>query len=218
MPEISDSHSPIENISELMHRHELSRARAALKDMHAADIAELIEALPIQQHYALWPLIPAASKGEVLHKLPEEIRRDFIGLIGKDELLEVIRRLDTDEIVDLVPDLPAPTVESLMASMAQRERQLAERLLAYPEDQAGSITNTNVLFIVESASLQSALDYMRIKRKTPEHTDKIIVTDDNNQYTGVLPLSTLVCNPPNARVRDVMDRTVSGHQSQCDCP
>lgn len=206
MTEKSSNHSVSESIAELIQHDESSRAQSALHQLHAAEIAELIEALPIQQQHILWPLLRAEVRGEVLHKLPKEIRQDIINISDSDELIKIVKQLDTDEIVDLLPDLPPRTVDNLLAGMAQRERQLAQQLLSYPEDSAGSITNTNVLFVVENTSLHSVLDYMRIKKVAPEHTDKIIVTDDNNQYTGVLPLSVLVCSPAKAQVRDVMDR------------
>ena len=207
MAEETNGRSVIEPIAELIQRNETSQVQSALKELHAAEIADLVEALPIQQQHALWSFVRPETKGEVLHKLPEEIRKDLIKITDDHELLQAVRGLDTDEIVDLVPDLPKTAVDSLLAGMARRERQLAEQLLSYPEDCAGSVTNTDTLFVVENTSLSSVLDYMRIKKETPEHTDKIIVTDDDNQYTGVLPLSVLLCSRADAQVRDVMDRT-----------
>ncbi len=54
------------------------------------------------------------------------------------EILEATRELDTDDLADLVADLPKSITREVLKSLDAQRRARLEQALSYPEDSAGA--------------------------------------------------------------------------------
>jgi magnesium transporter len=93
-------------VESLVHRQHLAELRAKLDAMHPADVAYILEALPIDARLVVWDLVKAERDGEILLELSEPVRESLIRTMDSEELVAAVESLDTDEIAELAPDLP----------------------------------------------------------------------------------------------------------------
>ncbi|MGB4811013.1 MAG: magnesium transporter [Methylophilaceae bacterium] len=183
-----------------------------LDSLHPADVADILEALPLAQRLDVWELVKTERDGDILLEVSDAVRQTLIADMNSNELLAAAEQLDTDELADLAPDLPKNVLQELLYSLDAQNRARLQSALSYSEETVGAIMDFDIVTIRENISLEVALCYMRSLGSLPDQTDKIFVVDQNDILRGVLPLKRLVVSELDAMVADVMaDDAVTFH-------
>ena len=205
-------HDQLEAIVEVLRRHEddlLSAAsqaqlRQQLDELHPADIAFILESLPLDDRLAVWQRVKADHDGEILLEVSDAVRESLIADMDRHEILAAAESLDADELADLVEDLPTAMLPELMAGLDAQQREQVQSALSYKDDQLGALMDFEMVTIREDVSLEVVLRYLRRFDELPAQTDKLFVINHDNLLTGVLPLHWLLVNPPDKMVSAVM--------------
>jgi magnesium transporter len=206
-------HDQLETIVELLRRHDdesplpaelQAELRRQLDDLHPADIAFILESLPLDDRLAVWQLVKADRDGEILLEVSDAVRESLIADMDRQEILAAVEPLDADELADLVEDLPTAMLPELMASLDTQQREQVQSALSYEDDQVGALMDFEMVTIREDVSLEVVLRYLRRWDELPAQTDKLFVINHDNLLTGVLPLHWLLVNPPEKMVSAVM--------------
>lgn len=191
-------------VESLVHKQNLNELQKKLDLLHPADVAYILEALPLEQRLDVWDLVKAERDGEILLEVSDAVRQTLIADMDSDELLAAAEQLDTDELADLAPDLPKDVLQDLLDSLDTQNRERLQSALSYPEDAVGALMDFDIVTIREDITLEVALRYLRRLGSLPDHTDKLFVVDRNDILRGVLPLKRMVVNDLDANVADVM--------------
>ena len=178
--------------------------RQHLAALHPADIALVLESLPLRERLALWQLVRSDDDGEILLEVSDAVRESLIADMDRHEILAAVEPLDADELADLVEDLPTAMLPELMASLGVQQREQLQSALSYQDDQLGALMDFEMVTIREDVSLEVVLRYLRRFDELPPQTDKLFVINHDNVLTGVLPLHWLLVNSPEKMVSDVM--------------
>ena len=64
-----------------------------------------------------------------------------------DDLVKATEGLDTDDLADIVPNLPETAVHSLFLTLDYKHREYLKKALTYPEDSAGGLMNTDFITV-----------------------------------------------------------------------
>lgn len=182
----------------------LAELQARLEDLHPADIAYILEALPQDERRVVWNLVDAEHNGEILLEVSDSVRETLIENMDKAELLAAAESLDTDEIADIAPDLPRDVIQELLTSLDTQKRAHLQSALAYPEDTVGALMDFEMVTIRADVTLEVALRYLRRLSELPDQLDKLFVVDRGDAIIGVLPLKRLLTTDPEASVAAVM--------------
>lgn len=188
----------------LVQNQSLIELQSRLDALHPADVAYVLESLPLDQRLVVWDLVKAERDGDILLEVSDAVRQSLIADMDSDELLAAAEQLDTDEIADLAPDLPRDVFQELLESLDSQNRERLQSALSYPEDTVGALMDFDIVTIREDITLDVVLRYLRRLGKLPDHTDKLFVVDRNDALHGVLPLKRLLVNDPDALVSAVM--------------
>ena len=193
-----------ELVESLVHKQHLTELRTKLDQMHAADIAYILEALPINERLVLWDLVKAERDGEILLELSEPVRESVIRTMDSDELVAAVETLDTDEIAELAPDLPDEVIQDVFQSLPVAEREQLRAAMSYPEDAVGALMDFDVVSIRDDVTLETVTRYLRRFEELPDHTDQLFVVDREQRLKGVLPIAKLVVTDLERPVAEVM--------------
>lgn len=101
--------------------------RDTLSELHPADIAYILEALPLDERLIVWDCVRSGRDGEILVEVNEGVRETLIDAMNRDELVDAVESLDTDEIADLVEDLPPDVVAGSSGRSVTRRKSSAAR-------------------------------------------------------------------------------------------
>lgn len=191
-------------VEQLVHKQNVGELQKKLDALHPADVAYILEALPLDERLKVWELVKADRDGDILLEVSDSVRQSLIADMDSDELLAAAELLDTDELADLAPDLPKDVLQDLMDSLDSQNRERLQSALSYPDDAVGALMDFDIVTIREDITLEVALRYLRRLGSLPDHTDKIFVVDRHDILLGVLPLKTMVVNDLDKIVTDVM--------------
>jgi magnesium transporter len=177
-----------------------------LDRLHPADVAYILEALPLDERLVVWDLVKADRDGEILLEVSDAVRETLIASMDEDELVAATGQLDTDEIADLAPDLPREVIQDVFKSLSVEDREQLRAAMSYAEDSVGALMDFDMVEVREDVTLEVVLRYLRRLDEMPDHTDKLFVVDREAHLKGLLPVNRLLVSPPEALVFDVMVR------------
>ncbi len=183
----------------------LSQLQSMLNAMHPAEIAHLLESSPPARRRYLWDLVEPENEGETLIELGEEARASLVDEMASDDLVEAVKDLEVDDVADFLQGLPNRLIEQTLSGMSRQQRERVEAVLAYDEDTAGGMMNTDVITTRANVCVDVVLRYLRMQDKLPTHSDSLIIIDKYNKYLGILPISILLTSQPDATVNTIMD-------------
>lgn len=193
-----------ELVESLLHKRHLAELRDKLETLHPADIAYILEALPIEQRLLVWDLVKAERDGEILIEVSDAVRESLIASMSREELREAAEQLDTDEIADLAPDLPQAVMRDVFKSLPVEEREQLRAAMSYPEESVGALMDFDMVTIREDVTLEVVSRYLRRFDELPDHTDQLFVVDREDQFKGVLPIHQLLINEPETEVAQLV--------------
>ena len=195
-------------VETLLHKQHQVALKQKLDQLHAADIAYILEALPLAERLTVWNLVKSELDGQILLDVSDAVRETLISDMDAEELLTATGTLETDEIADLAPDLPEEVMLELLKHLNEENRARLESVLAREDDTVAALMDFGMVTIREDVTLRVVLRYLRRRGDLPDHTDKLFVVDDQNVLQGVLSLKRLLVNSLDATVGDVMSRDV----------
>ena len=191
-------------IKNLVNKQNINKLERLLANLHPADIADILESLPIEGRLIVWDLVKVENDGDILVEVSDVVRQTLIADMDSTELLAAAEYLDTDEIADIAQDLPEDVLQNLLESLDVQNRERLESALSYPESTVGALMDYDVVTIRDNVNLEVVLNYLRKLRKLPSNTDKLFVVNSNGIILGILPLKAIVVSDQMAKVKDVM--------------
>ncbi|NOQ34431.1 MAG: magnesium transporter [Methylococcaceae bacterium] len=200
----------LERIIELLAKDSMYEVRNFIHSIYPAETAHIIESLEPAAREKIWSVIPPNVMGEILVRLHVEVASNLIRVTDRKDLIKATENLESDDMVDLLHSLPEPLLSQVFESIAVAERNRLESALSYDDNSAGGIMSLDVLTVRADVSLDVVLRYLRKRGDLPTATDSLIVTDRNNNYQGLLAVSSLLTKDGHLKVSDIMSSDVEG--------
>jgi len=204
-----ETQSNLEALSAALEVGELQQLRFMLnKGLKPVEVAHLLEKTPPRERQILWNLLNKELEGEVLQYLGDDAQTEILSRMEASEVLAITESLETDDMADILQQLPERVMKELLQIMDRQNRERVERVLAYPEDTAGGLMNTDTVTIRPDINVETVLRYLRRHKDIPEMTDTLFVVSRKDSYIGVLPLTRLLTADPGVLVREIMQTNV----------
>lgn len=173
--------------------------------LHAADLADILEALPEEERQALWRLVPNERRGHVLVEASETVWASLTEEMSDRDILRAIQPLDIDDQVWLARYLPRDLTGRLLATVEPALRARMLSMVQLDRDRLGRVMDFNILTVREDVTLATVQRFLRKRKSMPGGTDKLFITNKQNQLLGELMLTDILLNKPTTRVSDVMN-------------
>jgi magnesium transporter len=193
----------------LIHEQNLSELQDLLDILHPADIAYILESLPLDERLVVWEMVKADRDGEILLETSDAVRETLIATMDSSALVAATGQLDADEIADLAPDLPSDVLDDLFQNLPIEEREQLRAAMSYPEDAVGALMDFDMVTVRGDVTLEVVLRYLRRLEELPDHTDQLFVVDRKEKLIGVLPINVLLINNPDAKVSEMMSKKMT---------
>jgi magnesium transporter len=198
------THEHLRILADSLESGALLQVRQHINSLHSAEIANLLESLPLQNRNIVWKLVDPELTGDILVEVNDEVRTGLIEASNEEDLITAVESLETDDLADIFDDLPDVVLHQVVRSMTNQDRRRLQDVMSYDEDSAGGLMNPDVVSIRPNVSLDVVLRYLRQRGGLPENTDKLFVVDRNDNYLGVLSISDLLTLDNKKSVTDVM--------------
>jgi len=197
-----------EVIESLVTRQNKAQLTRKLDRLHPADIAYILEALPLDERLYIWDLVRAARDGEILLEVSDAVRESLISSMDTEELVAAAGTLDAEEIADLAPDLPQEVMDDVLSGLPLAEREQLRAAMSFDGDMVGALMDFEDLQVRPDVTLEVVLRYLRRFDELPSQTDQLFVVDRHETLLGVLPINRLIVSEPETLVSAVMQPPV----------
>lgn len=181
-----------------------------ITELHPADLAEIVSDLSRQDGSKLLESLDVKTLADTLEEVEPEFQASLIQEMPDERVADVLEEMAPDEAADLLAQLPEQRSQELLKLMEDDEAEDVIKLLAYPEDSAGGIMNTEFCAVPSEMTAEQVLAYLRSSAEDAETVFYVYVVDKSGCLKGVFSLRELVLADPKSRVTEFMeDRVVS---------
>lgn len=188
-------------------REDKAALTTLMEDLHAADIADLLEQINSYDRTRLIRLYGREFDGEILSELDESIREEVIATLNPSVLASAVRELETDDVVDLVEDLEEPQQEAILDALEDSDRVAVEQSLSYPENSAGRLMQREVVMAPEHWNVGQAIDYMRESEDLPEQFYHMVLVDPRLRPIGNVTLGRIMGTKREVPLADLLEES-----------
>ena len=195
----------VDRVTEALARGEAAEVKELTADLHAADLADLIELLDPDRRVDLIHSLGSAFDVEALPELDEHVRDELVEALPADTIASAVRELDTDDAVYLIEDLDSQDQQEILEKVPSEDRIALARALDYPERTAGRLMQTEFVAIPAFWTVGRTIDHLRIGRDLPESFVEIYVVDEAFHLLGSVPLSRILRNARDRMIAELMD-------------
>jgi magnesium transporter len=197
-----------ELVESLVHRQHLTSLQSKLKRLHTADVADILERLPLEDRLLVWDQVKEKRGGEVLLEVTDAVRQQLVSSMDSEALLAVLNQMDGDDLAFIADDIPDPVLQIRLQSLTEEDQHWLRNAMIYEEDTAGYLMSNELVMVRDTDTLQQAASYMRSLQEIPIHNDKLFVVDRFGILQGVLPLQSILIHNPAVTVGEVMAKEV----------
>ena len=194
----------LEKVVQLIANNDRIALRQLLKDLHFADVAELLEELNSEQATFLIKSLESEITSEALMELDEDDREKILNRLSPIEIAKEIEEMDTDDAADVVAELDDHIQKKVIEKIEDEEHasDIVE-LLNYEEDTAGALMAKELVKVKETWTVAGCLREMRRQAENVTRVHSIYVTDKDDKLKGRLSLKDLLTASAKTHISDV---------------
>ena len=194
----------INTFSEKIISGNIDSVNQTLKDLHEADVANLIENLNPDTRIKLIKLESFNINPEIFIELNESIQSEVLQLLPTDSVIKIIKRLESDNAIKILENLKKDTKEKVLEKLPPKDKFLLEEGLSYPEDSAARIMQREFTAIPSNWTVGQTIDYVREEKDLPEEFLEIFIVDNEFKPIGTVPSSRVLRSPRGLTMNSIM--------------
>ena len=175
-----------------------------LKDLHEADVANLIENLDSNTRVKLIELESFNINPEIFVELNESIQSEVLQLLSIDSITKIIKRLESDNVIKILENLEKDTKNKVLDRLPPKDKFLFEEGLSYPEDSAARIMQREFTAVPSNWSVGQTIDYLREDKNLPEEFLEIFIVDNEFKPIGTVPSSRVLRTARELKMNSIM--------------
>ena len=195
----------VDAVHEALARDDVKTVRNKIKDLHAADLADLIEFLKQDDRVRLIAALGKSFDVEALAELDAGVRDDLVEALPADVIASAIKKLDTDDAVYLLEELDREDRAEILSKMSKQDRATLVRSLDYADGTAGRLMQTEFVAVDRDWTVQKVIDHVRVGKGLPESFVELYVVDEGYHLTGAVPLSRLLRANRDKKISAIME-------------
>ena len=180
------------------------KLRKKLKNLHYADIAELVNELNSDQGTYLIKLLDSKKTADILPELDEYQREAVLENLSAKEIAEEVEILDSDDAADIIAELPEERQEKVMSEISDSSHiDDIRELLTYEENSAGGLMAKELVKVQEDLSVLKCLNTIKSQAEEITRIHSVYVIDSKNRLKGRLSLKDLLTANSRDKVKDI---------------
>ena len=175
-----------------------------LKDLHEADVANLIENLNPDTRTKLIEIESFNIDPEIFIELNESIQSEVLQLLSIDSLIKIIKRLESDNAIKILENLSREIKEKVLEKLPPKDKFLLQEGLSYPEDSAARIMQREFTAVPSNWTVGQTIDYLREDKDLPQEFLEIFIVDNDFKPIGTVPSSRVLRTARDLKMNSIM--------------
>ena len=175
-----------------------------LKNLHEADVANLIENLNPDTRTKLIEIESFNIEPEIFIELNESLQSEVLQLLSIDSLAKIIKRLESDNAIKILENVSKDRKEKVLEKLPPKDKFLLQEGLSYPEDSAARIMQREFTAVPSNWTVGQTIDYLREEKDLPEEFLEIFIVDNDFKPIGTVPSSRVLRTARDSKMNSIM--------------
>jgi len=191
--------------AELIAARRFGDLRTLLLGQELPDVADLIVELGSDDEAVTFRLLPKDRATTVFELLPFEAQESLLRSLGDEDVARILDDMSPDDRTELLGELPGLVTKRLINLLSPEEREVATRLLGYPEDSIGRLMTPDYVQVKPHWTVHEALEHLRVYGRDSETLNVVYVTEQG-RLVDDLRMRELLLTEPGNLIAELMDR------------
>ena len=191
--------------AELIAARRFGDLRTLLLGQELPDVADLIVELGSDDEAVTFRLLPKDRATTVFELLPFEAQESLLRSLGDEDVARILDDMSPDDRTELLGELPGLVTKRLINLLSPEEREVATRLLGYPEDSIGRLMTPDYVQVKPHWTVHEALEHLRVYGRDSETLNVVYVTEQGRLVDDLRMRELLLTDPGNL-IAELMDR------------
>jgi CBS domain-containing protein len=176
-----------------------------LARLHPAQLADLVEAASHNEGEEIMQAVGSNEEleADVFEELDAQHRREFIEQRSDADVAAVLERMETDDAVDLLGDLPEERREQVVKLLPAVQRRRVRALAGYDPATAGGLMSPEFVCLYAQATKQEAIERVERSRAPADTLAWVYVMNLDRRLKGAIALADLLRADPGATMGDL---------------
>ena len=197
-----------ESLEDLLDNKKYADFVRELEKLNPIDAADFFENLPPKRIPAVFRLLKKDSAAGVFAELDTPTQERIISAMTDREISVIVEDLFLDDAVDMLSEMPANIVRRIKKNTTPETRAQINRLLAYPEDSAGSVMTSEFVDLRKTMTVSEAIKHIRQTGIDKETVYTAYVIDDSRILEGIVSFKDLLFAGRDQLIGDIMEPNI----------
>ncbi|AUF83826.1 magnesium transporter [Mesoplasma syrphidae] len=194
----------------------IKQVREISKQCQYVDFAEALEQTDEKAVLRIFRMLEIEEAAEIFTYLSSEHQEFIISSFTSAEVQEIVDELYTDDIIDVIDDMPAQVVKKILKAATKEQRKEINSILKYDEETAGGIMSVNFTELKADDTVEKAIKIIRRRHEDYDEIDDLYVTDSIGKLLGHIEIKDLILNQPSQKMSEIMDSKIVSVASELD--
>ncbi|WP_417457516.1 magnesium transporter [Kordiimonas sp.] len=196
----------IQQVHTAVREEDAERAYDLVADLHAADVADLLQVLPSAQRVGFIGLLGERLDPDVLIEVEGAAQDDLYEHMPNELIADAVTELEADDAVYVLEELDEEDREEVLRALAADDRVAIEESLSFPEESAGRLMSRDFVSLPEFWTVGQTIDFLRSEDEDiPADFYDIFVVDPSHHAVGTVPLSRVMRSQRHVTIGSIMD-------------
>jgi magnesium transporter len=185
--------------------HDAPLLRRLLAGLDTADIADVIEHVPLETALTIARMIGRDLPAEFLADLSWERREEILPQLPAEYVARALGELDTDDAAAVAADIDEKQLGAVLAAADEDTRLVVEEALSFEEETAGRLMQREYVAAPEGARVGDVIDRLRAEAaELPDVFFEIYIVDPVMRPVGAVNVSKLMRARRETPVAEIM--------------
>ncbi|WP_413381954.1 magnesium transporter [Alkalihalobacillus sp. 1P02AB] len=200
----------IHEVTLLLKENNKNKLLLLLNDLHPYDLAHVYQGLMITEQEQFISELPLPQLASILDELKLEAQKSLVEILGVTKTAEVMEQMNSDDLPDLLEDLPEVTQKGILSEMDTVSSEAVQKLMDYKEETAGRLMSNRFVWIPHYYTVEDAVKKLKDFAEIAKTINYLYVIDAKKNLVGVLSYRELILAETNEKIQDIMfERVVS---------
>ena len=195
-------------LKELIESKNLKGLSLILRELHPADIADIIRELEPTERVITLRVLNKTKIAEVFSLLDPEEEEEMLGYFTEHRAKAILLEMSPDDRTQLLDELPASVVKRLLNLFPVEEREEANILLNYPPESAGRVMTTEYVDLGTEITVSEALEHIRKTGPDRETIYTCYAINEKRVLCGVVSLKDIILAKSDQKISQIMNENV----------
>lgn len=198
----------VDFLKELIDNRKITEIKEIFQEYNIVDLAQETQKLETADVLFLFRILPKDITGQIFSYFEAEYQEIMIEACSDREIQNMVSGMYSDDMVDIVEDLPANLVQKVLHNVPKEQREQINQLLSYPESSAGSIMSIEYVELKETDTIAQAIQKIKSKGKAAETINVCFVTNFVKRLVGTIQPEDILFERSNDVIYNHMDTHV----------